>query len=102
MRPPKLFVPRPTTVTSGPSAPSVRVLMLGRYLRHGARKHDNQRPGRPRERDVELAPARVPALLGDQRRLDDDDAVELEALRLPRRQDRDGQLVERVPVRGAL
>src|SRR5260370_39140068 len=31
IRPPKLFVPSPTTVTSGPPSPSVRVRMRRRY-----------------------------------------------------------------------
>ena len=43
---------------------------------------DDERLRRPRQRDVELAEPGVAALLDDQRRLDDDDVVELEALRL--------------------
>ncbi len=55
--------------------------------RQRARVHDDERLRRPRQRDVELAQALL--VRRDQRRLDDDDVVELEALRLARRQQRD-------------
>ena len=62
------------------------------------RVHDDERLRRPRERDVELAQPLL-AVLGDRGGLDDDDVVELEPLRLARRQDRHGHLVVRVAAR---
>src|SRR5436190_2612938 len=62
---------------------------------------DSERLRRTRQRDVELAQPGVSALVDDQRRLDDDDVVELESLRLPGRQHRNGALVERLAVRAA-
>src|SRR4051812_30294152 len=84
-RAPKLFVPRPTTVTSGPPSPSVRVRMP-RTLPGGGqtmrpRVHDDERLRRPGQRDVQLAQPLL-AVLGDRSGLDDDDMVELETLGL--------------------
>src|SRR5437763_16241317 len=104
-RRPKLFVPSPTTETSGPPSPSILVLTPASARRARGRSRqragvdDDERLRRPRQRDVDLAQAALAALLGDQGRLDDDDVVELEALRLTRRQDRDGRLVEEVAAR---
>ena len=64
--------------------------------RQRSRMDDRQRLRRARQGDVELAQAGVAALFLDQRGLDDDDVVELEALRLARRQHRQGDLVERL------
>src|SRR4029079_4173268 len=50
--------------------------------RQRARVDDDERPGRPGEGDVELAKTGFAAR--DQARLDDDDVVELEALRAAR------------------
>ena len=51
------------------------------------RVHDDERLRRARQRDIELAQTLL--VRRDQRRLDDDDVVELEALRLARREHRD-------------
>src|SRR5947209_18654580 len=83
-RAPKLFVPRPTTVTSGPPSPSVRVRMTLTLPRGGqtmrTRVHDHERLRRPRQRHVEL-PQSLLAVFCDGGRLDHDDVVELEPLR---------------------
>src|SRR5438067_829510 len=119
-RPPKLFVPRPTTETSGPPSPSIRVRTSRRYplgsvaradaaafasptrraaelrkrVRKRARVDDGERSRGTRQRNVELAQSGVSPLLHDQRRLDHDDVIELEALRLTGCEDWSGALVE--------
>ena len=60
--------------------------LCGQGVRKRARVEDDERLRRPRERDVEVAQALL--ALRDQRRLDDDHVVELETLRLARRQER--------------
>src|SRR6478609_6645281 len=101
IRGPKLFVPRPTTETSGPPCPSSLVRMVseatGGRVRTAAmeslrkkrcgelsRMNDGQRLRRAGQGDVELSQAGVAAFLDDRCRLDDDDVVELQALRLAR------------------
>src|SRR5260221_174671 len=54
----------------------------------------HQRLRRPRQRNVELAEPGAASFLDEQRRLDDDDVIELETLRLPWRQHGDRHLVE--------
>src|SRR5579862_3508571 len=51
------------------------------------RVHDDQRLRGTRERHIQLTEPAPGSLLDDERRLDDDDVVELEALRLRRRED---------------
>ena len=68
------------------------ITRAGQFTAAGAevsRVRDEKRLRRPRERDEELAQARLAALLDDPRRFDDDDMVELEPFRLARGQDRD-------------
>src|SRR5437660_11375331 len=99
-RPPKLFVPRPTTETCGPPPPSVRMRMtptLPEGVGKRSRMDDDERLRRSGKCHVQLPQSCVASLLDDQRRLDDDDVVELEALRLPRRQHGDGHLIEGLP-----
>src|ERR1700733_11320719 len=87
-RRPKLFVPSPTSVTSGPPSPSCRVRMLLTLSADDEsvrpRVDDDERLRRPGQRDVQLAQPLL-AVLGDRGGLDDDDVVELEPLRLARR-----------------
>src|SRR4051794_10199818 len=81
--------PSPPRLGSDPG-----LVRLGRWSELGRKRfgmHDHERLRRPRERDVERAQAldALGALGGDRGRLDEDDAVELEALRGPRRQRRE-------------
>src|SRR5215218_1316567 len=79
-----------------------RRVLSGRWSELGRKRfgmHDDERLRRPRERDVERAQAldSLGALGGDRGGLDEDDAIELEALSGFRRQRRErrGELVER-------
>ena len=59
---------------------------------------DDEGLRRSRQRDIELAQTAV-AVIRNGRWLDDHDVIELETLRLPRRQHRDGDLIEELALR---